>query len=193
LPFAPPLPARPGQPTVLASDPPPGSGVDAGALRALAADAAARALALAQGATSSGLELTAAEDLARRGATLLAGGQVGPGLTELARRAAVPARELARQAIAFRDGGPEGLAVLSGSWDPDPLAVATGRGRLGPGAVARRNRVTLAERQLRLGRDGRWYPFRRDRAGRWQPEGAPLQPVQAESDLGDLAGDTDAG
>lgn len=191
LPAAPP-PRRPGRPTVLAADPPPGSGVDAGVLRGLASDAAARALALAQGGRSSGLELTAEEDLARRAAALLAGDEGGGGscdLAELARRAGMPGRELVRRALAFRDGGPEGLAVLYGEWDPGPAAVAPGRALLGHGAVARRNRVTSGGRQLRLGRDGRWYPFRKDRAGRWNPDGAPVAATPADSDLGDLIDD----
>ncbi|MHB1785409.1 MAG: SWIM zinc finger family protein [Acidimicrobiales bacterium] len=192
LPVAPLPPRRPGSPAVLAADPPPGSGVDLGALRALAADAAGRALALARGANSSGLELTVEEDLARRAASRLAGDEGNASsstLSELARRSGVPGRELVRRAVAFRDGGREGLAVLGEGWDPGPVAIAVGRALLGHGAVARHNRVTLGERQLRLGQDGRWYPFRKDRAGRWNPDGLPITAPSGDDDLGDLGDD----
>jgi uncharacterized Zn finger protein len=194
LPAQPPPPRRPGRPAVLAADPPPETGVDLGALRALAADAAARALGLLQGAASSGLELTVEQDLARRAAALLADGQGGtdtPALNELARRAGLPGRELLRRALAFRYAGPEGLTVLDEAWDPGPVPLSTGRALLGPGATVRRNRVTLGERQSRLGRDGRWYPFRKDRTGRWNPEGAPITPV-TDDEVGNLEDEADA-
>ncbi len=194
LPTVPPPPRRVGRPSVLAADPPPDAGVDLGALHALASDAAARALALLHGATSSGLELTMEQDLARRAAALLAEGEGGTStfaLSELARRADMPGRELIRRAIAFRDGDTEGLAVLDEVWDPGPTPLATGRAMLGPGAAARHNRVTLGERQLRLGRDGRWYPFRKVGAGRWSPDGAPITPI-ADDEVGNLEDDADS-
>ena len=193
LPAAPQCPRRAGRPTVLAADPPPGAGVDIDSLRALAADAAERALALLQGAASDGLELTAEQDLARRAAMLLPAGEGGTdpfALTKLARHAGLPGRQLVRHGLAFRDGGTEGLAVLEQTWDPGPEAVSGGRALLGPGAVARRNRVTLGGRQLRLGRDGRWYPFRKDKAGQWNPDGAPIVPV-SEEDEEDEVGELD--
>jgi hypothetical protein len=192
LPDMPSLQRRPGRPTVLATDPPAGSNFDTSALRALATDAAARAFILAQGTGLSGLELTTEQDLARRAALLLSRDEVrgSIGLAELARHIGMPVRELLRRAIAFRDGGPEGLAVLDGTWDSGPGAVEAGRALLGPGAVTRHNRVTLAEHQLRLGRDGRYYPFRKDRSGRWQPDGTPISEISRESDLGDLIDDT---
>jgi len=188
LPLVPLAPRRPGRPTVLAADPPPGAGVDIAALRALASDAAARALTLAQGGDAHGLELTEHEDLARRASLLLAGDEANAGrlaFGELARRAGLPGRELLRRALAFRDGGVEGLATLGESWEPGPELTTVGRTLLGPGAVIRHNRVTLGERQLRLGRDGRWYPFRKDRAS-WSPDGTPITPMPDDGDLGDL-------
>lgn len=187
LPAAPPPPRRPGRPAVLAADPPPGSGVDLAALRALASDAAGRALALVHGGDSPGLELTEQQDLARRAALLLAGDERNAdssAFDDLARRAGLPGRELLRCALAYRDGGVEGLAVLDDAWEPDSVQLALGHSLLGPGASARRNRVTLGERQLRLGRSGRWYPFRKDR-GSWSPDGAPILPM-ADDDVGDL-------
>ncbi|MGZ4618828.1 MAG: hypothetical protein ACXV3F_08910 [Frankiaceae bacterium] len=47
-----------------------------------------------------------------------------------------------------------------------------GKEALGPGARVWRNRVTLGGRQLRLGRDGRWYGFARASVG-WDLRGAP--------------------
>jgi hypothetical protein len=162
--------------------------VEIAVLRALASDAAARALTLAQGGNSHGLELTEDEDLARRASLLLAGQEANDGhltLDELALRAGLPGRELLRRALAFRDGGVGGLAVLGEAWEPGPELTAVGRTLLGPGAVVRLNRVTLGERQLRLGRDGRWYPFRKDRAS-WSPDGTPITPMADDGDLGDL-------
>lgn len=190
VPPVPPPPRRPGPPSVLAADPPPDCGVDLSVLRALAADAAGRALALAlaRGPVSSGLELDASEDLARRAASRLAGPDGPPdssGLVRLARQAGVPEKELVRRAVAFRHGGREGLAVLKDHWDPEAAALAPGRGILGSGAVVRHNRVTKGERQLRLGRDGRWYPYSKDKARRWSPDGPPIT-APRPGDLGDL-------
>jgi hypothetical protein len=50
-------PTRPGRPTVLAADPPPGSGLTSASLLQLAADAAQRAWELAQGETAPDLEI----------------------------------------------------------------------------------------------------------------------------------------
>ena len=68
VPLPPLPPTHPGRPQVLPAGAPPTSGVDAEALRSLAADAAVRALDLALGGDSSGLELSIEEDLARRAA-----------------------------------------------------------------------------------------------------------------------------
>lgn len=192
---SPPLPPRvPGRPTVLAIDPPGDSGITSGQLTALAADAAARAWALASGGDSSGLELPLDDDLARRAADLIprggpggAGRVAGPGtappsvssmhdvLGVIARRAGLSPREMLRRAIAWRDGGRGGLDALLGRWNPPPSALAAGRTLLGGAASARWNRLTLGDRQLRLGRDGCWYPFRRRRDGSWDPDGRPIE------------------
>jgi uncharacterized Zn finger protein len=181
LPSTPLPPRAPGRPTVLGTDPPPTTGLSADALRSLAADAAHRAWALSQGATSSGLELTADEDLARHAAAGVRGPDDGPpdapehiGIDELGRRAGVPARVLLRWALAWRDGGPAGLAALRDSTPADPDALEAARAALGPDATTWRNRVTAGDRQLRIGTDGRWYPFRRATATTWDPDGPPL-------------------
>lgn len=168
VPVPPVPPRRPGAPTVLGVDPPPDSGLDAAGLRQLATDAAARALSLALGAPTTALELDAERDLAR-----WASGSMASSLEQLAVRSGVPARKLLRRALAWSQGGADAFAVLDEQWDPGADALAEGRALLGPGATSRRNRVTLGDRQLRLGRDGRWYPYRKSGAG-WDPDGEPL-------------------
>lgn len=82
---------------------------------------------------------------------------------------------------AWRSGGPAALSVFDEEWTPEPadLARATtlleeaweepDRPRLrvsGPG----RWTVPGSGAQLRLGRDGRWWPYRKE-SGRWAPAG----------------------
>ncbi len=76
---------------------------------------------------------------------------------------------------AWRQGGPVGLDVLEEPWTPGKAEAARARngwieGEL-PEAKTWRNRWTVLDRQLRYGRDGRWYPYR-SRAGQWRPTGA---------------------
>jgi uncharacterized Zn finger protein len=194
-PLPPMPPEHPGRPPILPADVPAGSsGIDAGALRALAVDAAGRAHDLAQGAVTSGLELTLVEDLARRAAAL-----VGPrrsagdlDLEALAGRAGQKPRELLRQALAWQEAGRSGLRAYHDEWDPEPEILAEGRNLLGTGSRARHNRVTLGGRQLRLGQDDRWYSFRRASDGGWDPDGASLPRGRAANELGlddDLIGE----
>ena len=98
----------------------------------------------------------------------------------------IAAERLGRRGRGLRDGGVEGLAVLEEVWEPDSARLAAGRSLLGPGATARHNRVTLGERQLRLGRSGGWYPFRKDR-GSWSPDGPPITPTEDEDEVGELS------
>jgi uncharacterized Zn finger protein len=180
----PPIPAIPlpptthGRPTVLAVDPPPGSGVSSMSLQQLANDAAQRAWELAHGERSTGLELSAAADLARRAAAMLSPTQQGA-VHELASSAGMPAEDLLNRALAWQQGGSEGLFVLLEAWDAPRESMMRGRTLLGEKATLRRNRATRGERQLRLGRDGRWYPFRRTRQGAgeamWTPDGLPIE------------------
>jgi uncharacterized Zn finger protein len=176
IPAVPLPPSKPGRPTVLAVDPPAGGGVTAAALETLATDAVQRAWEIAHGERSTGLELSAGEDTARRAANLV-GEAAGGDLAALAQAAGMPAGELLRRALAWRDGGAPGLTVLLEDWEAPRDALATGRALLGAGATIRRNRVTLGERQLRLGTDGRWYPYRRTglRSTTWSPDGSPLE------------------
>ncbi|HVB27426.1 MAG TPA: SWIM zinc finger family protein [Mycobacteriales bacterium] len=169
LPRPPLPPPRPARPAPFPGDFP--TGVDGAGLLALAADAAARAHALLLREQSSTAELVsggADEDLARRAVVLIG----RPAFTLLARRAGLPARELTRWAVAWREGGPAGFDVLRREWDPDPDSVAEGRTAMGPDAAVRRNRISGHGLQLRLGRDGLWYRF--SKVGRsWELDGAP--------------------
>ncbi len=168
-------PRHPGRPALAFDPAPPGAGVDAGALLALAVDAARRAWGLATQGGPCGPELSFEQDCARWAASMIEGVPAPIGLEELARRAGVTRRELFLWGLAWRAGGPGALDALVEPWVPQPSALAPGRKLLGPGARASANRVTLGDRQLRLGRDGRWYGYRKAR-GAWEPESQALLP-----------------
>ena len=143
----PPIPAIPlpppkrGRPTVLAVDPPVESGLTSMSLRQLADDATERAWELAHGERSTGLELSKAADLARRAAAMLT--PTGQGaLRELASSAGVPAEDLLNQALAWQQGGAEGLFVLHEVWNAPSDSMMRGRAMLGGQATVRRNRAT---------------------------------------------------
>ena len=178
---APPLPpARPGQPAALPVDPPAWRADLGSDLFELAADAAARAWEMAVGLSAdSGLGLSVDVDLARR-----AGRALGtPAFVKLAVRSGVGARELARQALAWRNGGLAGLELLHSEWDPAteepeaPELFRAARSALrdkndGAETVVEGNRITTGRLQLRLGRDLRWFPYARS-DGDWEPSGPP--------------------
>ncbi len=177
----PPVPAAPGRPGH-----PPRFSIDPGDrdtdlrhdVAALAADAVGRAWRLAVGLDqTTGLELEPGADLARRAESVF-----GTELFEgLARRAGTPGRDLARLALAWRHGGPGGLAALRQEWDPSDdtgftelIATARDQVRQASGTPPRltRNRLTSSGFQLRLGRDLLWYPYVRSQ-GHWDPAGSP--------------------
>ncbi|MGW7489666.1 SWIM zinc finger family protein [Streptomyces sp. NPDC054786] len=184
LPPAPPPVATPGTPPVLGGGTPPAPGVDVAALEFLTRDAAARAQRLLADALAAGHPdsppppvLTPAQDAVRLAAA-------GPGEAISARLAAGSgrdARALASAVRAWELGGPAGLAVLEEDWTPEPEALARAAGRLAaawedgetrPRLRATRNRWTVVggEAQLRYGREGRWWPYRRE-GGQWVPAG----------------------
>jgi len=156
----------------------------------LAADAASRAWELASGRSAdAGLTLDPDADLVRRAARTLG----TPTFAMLAARAGVPPRDLARQALAWRQGGLAGLELLRAEWDPaaeDPDAAgllqaarAALRAKCGTSAAILGNRITAGRLQLRLGRDLRWYPYARSDS-EWEPSGAPqADPALAVADL----------
>ena len=130
----------------------------------LAADAASRAWELAVGLTvDAGLGLSLDADLARRASRVLGTPEFRP----LPSRSGVGARELAREALAWRHGGLAGLELLHAEWDPvDPevadlirQARAVLSAKTGAVDSVERNRITAGRLQLRLGRDLRWYPY----------------------------------
>jgi len=178
IPAVPLPPRRPGSPAPLPVDPPPWRPGLREDLLELAADAASRAWELATGRSAdAGLTLDPDADLIRRAARALG----TPTFAALADRAGVPQRDLARQALAWRQGGITGLELLRAEWDPaaeDPDAVglleaarAVLRAKTGAADDVRGNRITAGRLQLRLGRDLRWYPYARSDQD-WEPSGS---------------------
>jgi uncharacterized Zn finger protein len=191
IPAVPLPPRRPGAPAALPVDPPPWRSGLREDLMELAADAASRAWEMAVGLSAdAGLGLEPDADLARRAARALG----TPAFAGLAARSGVAERDLARQALAWRQGGLAGLESLHAEWDPaadDPdagllLAAARTALRAKTGAaqvITGGNRVTAGRLQLRLGRDLRWYPYARSDED-WEPSGAPeADPARALADL----------
>ncbi|MGW2747180.1 SWIM zinc finger family protein [Streptomyces sp. NPDC001450] len=187
-----PVPPHPEQPPVYPAGP---GGPDPFALDQLATDAAARAHALLATGRDPVGELTLWQDAVR-----LAAARPGSGLTATTRSlyatlAAATDRtpaDLARAVAAWRQGGPEGLAVLEDPWDPPagrfdrarPLLLAADLPAFRPW----RNRLThpRGHVQLRLGRDGLWYAYESEPGqDDWWPRGTPdLDPVGALTGLG---------
>ena len=190
IPAVPLPPGRPGLPAALPVDPPPWRSGLRDDLLELAADAASRAWEMATGLSAdAGLNLDPDADLARRAARALG----TPAFTALAARSGVRERDLARQALAWRQGGMTGLESLRAEWDPateDPDALdlltaarAALRTKTGAEEAVRGNQVTAGNLQLRLGRDLRWYPYTRSDEG-WEPGGSPeTDPARAVADL----------
>ena len=179
IPAVPLPPARPGSPAALPVDPPPWRPGLREDLVELAADAASRAWELASGLSAdAGLTLDPDADLVRRAARTLG----TPTFAALAARSGVPPRDLARQALAWRQGGLAGLELLRAEWDPaaeDPDAAellqaarAALRAKTGAAEAVLGNRITAGRLQLRLGRDLRWYPYARSDQ-EWEPSGPP--------------------
>jgi len=190
IPAVPLPPPRPGAPAALPVDPPPWRAGLREDLVELAGDAASRAWEMAIGLSpDAGLNLALDADLVRRAARALG----TPAFATLAARSGVGARDLARQALAWRQGGLTGLESLCAEWDPaaeDPDAVglltearSALRAKTGTQETVRGNQVTAGHLQLRLGRDLRWYPYARSDED-WEPSGSPeADPSRALMDL----------
>ncbi|OEJ63479.1 SWF or SNF family helicase [Streptomyces agglomeratus] len=190
LPAPPLLPCEPGRPPTLDTETPPAPGIDVAALEFLASDAALRAHRLLAAALSAGHEQHPVEEElpAEQDAVRLAAG--GPGARIAARLASGSGRDRADLALAVRAwqyGGRAALAVLEEEWSPEPEALARARTQLAeawdedeeearPRLRARLNRWTVVgtDAQLRYGRHGRWWPYRKER-GRWTPAGPACQ------------------
>ncbi|MGW5636967.1 SWIM zinc finger family protein, partial [Streptomyces sp. NPDC003832] len=192
LPAPSPVPPHPEQPPVYPAAP---GGPDPFALDQLATDAAARAHALLATGRDTLAGLTLWQDAVR-----LAAARPGSGLTagtralyaSLSSAADRTPAELARAVAAWRQGGPEGLAVLEEPWDPPagrfdrarPLLLAADLPAFRPW----RNHLThpMGHVQLRLGRDGLWYAYESEPGqDNWWPRGTPdPDPVGALTGLG---------
>ncbi|WEH37129.1 SWF or SNF family helicase [Streptomyces sp. AM 4-1-1] len=184
LPAPPPLPAEPGIAQSLDTETDPAPGVDPAALEVLAADSAVRAHRMLAEALSAGhgrqqppAALTVEQDAVRLVADARPESWIA---TRLATGSGRQRAELDAAVRAWRYGGAAALAALDEEWSPDAQTLSRIRSRLDaawqdderPRLRAVRNRWTVvgADAQLRYGRDGRWWPYRKER-GRWCPAG----------------------
>ncbi|MGW3037986.1 SWF or SNF family helicase [Streptomyces sp. NPDC001178] len=202
LPAPPELPTEPGIPPSLDTEAPPGPGVDPAALEYLAARTAAEAhrllaeaLRAQAGQQAQEEELTLAQDAVR----LAAGADETAWAGRLAEGSGRDRQGLARATRAWRLGGAAALSVLEEEWAVPGEALARARAALEsawdederPSLRASGNRWTVvgAPAQLRLGRDGRWWPYRKER-GRWVPAGAACRdPATALASVEPASGD----
>ena len=179
LPALPPLPDAPGVPPSLDTGAAPPPGIDPAALEHLAGRTAVEAhRLLAQGLDGPvPSELPAAHDVVR-----LAGG--APPEAVIVRLAEESGRGRAGLSVAvgaWRAGGASALAVLDEEWQVAGDALARARAALDaawepderpPFRVHGNHWTVVGEPvQLRLGQDGRWWPYR-DENGCWTPVGA---------------------
>ncbi|KMS75751.1 SWF or SNF family helicase [Streptomyces viridochromogenes] len=187
LPALPELPAEPGVPPSLDTETPPAPGVTPAALEFLAAQTATEAHRLLAEALRTdlehhvpGSELTLDQDAVR-----LAAGAPAAGVAERLAEGSGRGREGLEIAVrAWHLGGVAALSVLEEEWTVDGETLARARAALEsawdegerPSLRMKGNRWTVvgAPRQLRLGRDGRWWPYRRERS-RWVPVGGAAQ------------------
>ncbi|MEU9623044.1 SWF or SNF family helicase [Streptomyces sp. NPDC048155] len=184
LPAPPPLPAEPGPAPSLGTETEPEPGVDPSALELLARDGAARAHRMLADALSPGHEqqpppagLTPQQDAVR----LVADARPEPWIaTRLAVGSGRSRAGLDAAVRAWQYGGAAALTVLDEEWTPDPQTLARARAGLAaaweegeqPRLRSAGNRWTSVDGgvQLRYGRDGRWWPYRKE-SGRWVPAG----------------------
>ncbi|NWF28675.1 SWF or SNF family helicase [Streptomyces sp. PKU-EA00015] len=196
LPPPPPLPEEAGPPPALDTETRPAPGIDPDALQFLAADAAARARSLLAAALAPGHEEAGPSPVLtpRQDAVRMAASSPGPVIEgRIATGTGRSGAELDLAVRAWRYGGAASLAVLEDDVTPDPASAAraaaaldaawaegdeSSRPRLRPAGAARWT-VVGAQVQLRLGPDGRWWPYRRERAV-WAPAGpASADPASA--------------
>ncbi|MEV7344600.1 SWF or SNF family helicase [Streptomyces sp. NPDC093544] len=207
LPAVPALPEGPGQPPSLDTEAAPAPGVEPAALEFLAAATAGEAYRLLAEALRPGhgqrtieAELTPAQDAVRIAAdhpeTAIA--------QRLADGSGRDAKELEFAVRAWRYGGVAALSVLEDEWTVEPDSLARARAALEsawdeherPRLRATHNRWSTvgASAQLRLGRDGRWWPYRKER-GLWSPAGPAVGDPATALALAeeDLSGDPTSG
>ncbi|QDI72416.1 SWF or SNF family helicase [Streptomyces calvus] len=130
-------------------------------------------------------DLPAPEPSVAVDAVRLAAGAPGRAVADRLAEGSGRGREgLAAAVRAWEVGGAAALAVLDEEWTVRGADLARARAALEsawaederPALRARANRWTVVDApfQLRLGRDGRWWPYRKER-GRWLPAGGPAQ------------------
>ncbi|MBW5420208.1 SWF or SNF family helicase [Streptomyces sp. BG9H] len=183
LPGLPALPSEPGLPPTLDTEVGPAQGLDVEAVEFLAAQAAVEAYRLLAEALAPGHDRLAVEDelSVREDAVRLAAADPGPAVEARLAAASEHSRDgLALAVRAWRYGGRAALRVLEEEWVPEEDVLARARAALSaawddgerPELRAARNRWTVvgSDVQLRHGRDGRWWPYRKER-GRWTPAG----------------------
>ncbi|MFE9928805.1 SWF or SNF family helicase [Streptomyces sp. NPDC005533] len=186
------LPDAPGQPPTLDTEGGAEPELDVDAVEFLAQAAAGEAYRLLAEALAPGhadrvapAPLTVAEDAVR-----LTG--EADDVRVRSRLAAATGRSRADMrlaVLAWGFGAAPGLAALEEDWTPDRTTLARARAALAAAwadeeaPVFRRVRARWTEagtgRQLRLGREGRWWPYRRE-ADRWVPAG-PSAPDPASA------------
>ncbi|MGW6573094.1 SWIM zinc finger family protein [Streptomyces sp. NPDC054945] len=183
LPPLPELPEAPGQPPTLDTEAEPEPPLDVDAVEFLAQAAAteahrrlAEALAPGHADRAPTAPLTLAEDAVR----LTAEADDFRVRSRLAAATGRSRAEMERAVRAWGFGAAPGLSALEDDWTPDRSALARARATLaaawadGEAPVLRRVRARWTQagtdRQLRLGREGRWWPYHRE-AGRWIPSG----------------------
>ncbi|MEV2213372.1 SWF or SNF family helicase [Streptomyces sp. NPDC050997] len=191
LPAVPELPAEPGVPPSLDTEARPAPGIDPAALEFLAARTVVEAHRLLADALRARPEpqgpegeLTVAQDAVRLAAGAAAAKDVADRLADGSGRGR---EQLAPAVRAWRYGGVTALSVYEEAWTVEGEALARARAALDsaweeweenerPALRATGNRWTVvgSPRQLRLGRDGRWWPYRKER-GRWMPAGTAAQ------------------
>ncbi|WP_338776139.1 SWF or SNF family helicase [Streptomyces sp. DG1A-41] len=206
LPPLPELPDEPGVPPSLDTETPPAPGIDPAALEFLAARTAVQAhRLLAESLRDTDERLASSTDLTvSQDAVRLAAGEPGREAADRLADGSGRGREgLAAAVRAWRHGGTAALSVLDEEWKVEGETLAHARAALEsawdtderPELRARGNRWTIvgAPVQLRLGRDGLWWPYRKER-GRWLPAGGAAQdPATALTSAELAAGDGAAG
>lgn len=189
----PPLPAPlglgdgPGVPPSLDTEAAAPPGVEPSGLSFLASRTAAEAHRLLAEALRAGHDrrAVAPEPTVAQDAVRLAAGDPGPDVLDRLGEGSGRTREALAAAVrAWRLGGGAALSVLEEEWAVEGDAAARARAALEsaweederPSLRARANRWTVvgAPHQLRLDREGRWWPYRREQ-GRWVPVGGADQ------------------
>ncbi|MBQ0910110.1 SWF or SNF family helicase [Streptomyces sp. RM99] len=202
LPAPPGLREEPGTPLSLDTGTAPPPDVDPEALGFLAHRAAAEAHRLLAEALREGhdRQAVAAGPDASQDAVRLAAADPEPDVVRrLAEGSGRTPESLAAAVRAWRLGGPAALSVLEEEWTVEGDALARARAALEsawdederPSLRARANHWTVVgtPHQLRLDRDGRWWPYREEH-GSWVPAGGAAQdPATALASAVPSAGD----